>query len=81
MKNKTVAQRLAWRASAVVLALTLALLSTAAGQAQAGPETMSFQERLFDSGGTPLTAAHCLCFRLCDDSVCSNQLRPGSGFE
>ena len=51
----------------LVLALLLATLPVLA---QTGPETMNFQGRLLDSGGTALDGSkHCLRFRMCIDGA------------
>ncbi|MGD8627274.1 MAG: hypothetical protein PVJ34_22250, partial [Anaerolineae bacterium] len=58
------------RGGAVGLVALLLLLATVPGLAQTGPETMNFQGRLLDDGGSPVTEPRCMRFRLCSDVDC-----------
>jgi hypothetical protein len=71
-----------FRSPAATLVALLVLLSSLPALAQTGPETMSFQGRLLDSGGNPRGGeTHCMGFRLCSDSSCTTQVWPASGYE
>ncbi|MBN1137878.1 MAG: hypothetical protein JXM73_14915 [Anaerolineae bacterium] len=76
-EKKSVLQKMA-----ATLAVLVILLSSLPALAQTGPETMNFQGRLLDSGGSPRSGeTHCMGFRLCNDSSCTTQVWPASGYE
>ena len=59
-----------WHRLWILLAVLLILISSVPGLAQIGPETMNFQGRLLDSGGSPRGGeTHCMRFRLCTNAA------------